>query len=75
VVRAILADELGEAGDEAVADGEGGLGCDVAGGEAGAAGGDDEGGAAGRCAQGGSEDVELVREKEGLEEVCARCGE
>jgi len=40
----ILADQLGEAWDQTIADVQRGFGCDVAGGEAGAAGGDDESG-------------------------------
>jgi hypothetical protein len=75
VVGAGLADEFGEAGDEAVADGERGFGGDVAGGEAGAAGGEDEVGAGGGFAQGGGEVVELVGEGEGFEEMRAGGGE
>jgi hypothetical protein len=74
-VCAVLADELGKSGDEAVADGEGSLGGDVAGGEAGAAAGQYQRGTAGGGAQGGSEAIELVGENNGLDEVHTGCGE
>jgi hypothetical protein len=75
VVCAVLADELGEAGNEAVADGEGSLGGDVAGGEAGAAAGEHQCGAAGGGAEGGSEAIELVGEEYCLEDVRTGRGE
>ena len=59
-----MTDELGEAWDKAVADGEGGLGRDVAQGEAGAAGGEEELSFSGCGVKCGNEDVELVGEDE-----------
>ena len=75
VVGAVLADEFSEAGDEALANGEGSLGRDIAGGETRAPGGDDQGGVAGCGAQGGGKDGQFVREDERLEDARARGGE
>jgi hypothetical protein len=71
----VLADELGEAGNEALADGEGGFGGEVAGGEPSAAGGEHQRGASGGVAEGFGEARELVGEREVVEDQRAGCGE
>jgi hypothetical protein len=74
VEAAVLADELGEAGDESITDGERGFWGDIAGGETGAAGGEDEGGAGGSRAQGGNELRGFVGDNEGVQKLCAGLG-
>ena len=75
VEGAVFADKLGEAGDEAVADGEGRLGRDIPGGEASAAGSDDQCGLGGCCAQGGDKDGEFVGEDESVDKPDTGLGE
>ncbi len=75
LAQAVLADELGDAGDEAVAEGECGLGGDVAGAEAGAAGGDEQGDGGRGGAEGCGEVGEVVGPDEGVEHVRAGLGE
>ncbi len=72
---AVLADEFGEAGDEAGADGECGFGGDVAGGEAGAASGEDQRSAGGCGVQRGDELRGLVGEGERVDDLGASLGE
>lgn len=72
---AFLANEFGETGNEAVADGEGSLWRDVAGGEAGTAGGEDKSGAAGGGAESGGEEGSLVGNEEDVEHMGAGFGE
>jgi hypothetical protein len=84
VAQAVLADDFRNAGDEAVADGEGGIGGDIAIAEAGAARGDDQTGAgcgvAERLDEAGEvvgDDLDIEDARTGLGEngCCGRSGE
>jgi hypothetical protein len=74
VEEAVASHAFGKAVDEAVADQAGGFGGDVAGGEAGAAGGDKQVMVDGVGAEGGGDLVEFVGEGEGVdgEDACFR---
>lgn len=69
VTEAVGADELRETGDETGGYGEGGFGCDVTGGETGAAGGDDERGAGGGGTEAVGEGEDVVGQDEVVEDL------
>jgi hypothetical protein len=75
VAQAVLPDDFGNAGDEAVADGEGGLGSDVAGAKAGAASGDEQAGARCSGAERRDEAVEIVGDDAEIEDAHPGLGE